>query len=204
MTPSRCPNCGFASLFLDPFLLSRMRVGVWDTSTLFVQVDFSKAWAMEHGGRTPLFSGNGPNGQALPHCGTCSSLRGAFSVLPVAELLVVDARTSAACPKQPSTKSTSQERNRRGGDHSMVAFETLLFSTPFPEFRRPNRSHGWSLLAAPTARRRVLHMHGRLAQARSCSYRLGAWTSVRPPSKAREVRWAERRTLAQVCYCRRP
>ncbi len=33
MTPSRCPNCGFASLLLDPFLLSRMRVGVWDTST---------------------------------------------------------------------------------------------------------------------------------------------------------------------------
>ncbi len=32
MTPSRCPNCGFASLFLYPFLLSRMRVGVWDTS----------------------------------------------------------------------------------------------------------------------------------------------------------------------------
>jgi hypothetical protein len=36
-------------------------------------------------------------------------LRGAFNVLPVAELLVVDARTSAACPKQLSTKSTSQE-----------------------------------------------------------------------------------------------
>ena len=46
--------------------------------------------------------GNGPNGQALPHCGTCSSLRGAFDVLPVAELLVVDAVTFA-CPKQPST-----------------------------------------------------------------------------------------------------
>ena len=30
--PSRCPNCGFASLFLYPFLLSRTRVGVWDTS----------------------------------------------------------------------------------------------------------------------------------------------------------------------------
>lgn len=59
----------------------------------------------------PLFSGNGLNGQALPHCGTCSSLRGASSVLPVAELLVVDARTSAACPKQLSTKSTSQEEN---------------------------------------------------------------------------------------------
>ena len=58
----------------------------------------------------PFFSGNGPNGQALPHCGTCSSLRGAFDVLPVAELLVVDARTSAACPRQLSTKSTSQER----------------------------------------------------------------------------------------------
>jgi hypothetical protein len=42
-TPSRCPNCGFASLFLYPSLLSRMRVGVWDTSTLFVQVDLSKA-----------------------------------------------------------------------------------------------------------------------------------------------------------------
>jgi hypothetical protein len=89
-------------------------------------------------------------------------------------------------------------------DHSMVAFETLLFSPPFREFRRPNRSNGWRRLAAPTARRGVLHMHGRLAQARSCSYRLGARTSVRPPSKAREVRWAERRTLAQVCYCRRP
>ena len=89
-----------------------MRVGVWDTSTLFVQVDFSKAWAMEHGGRTPLFSGNGPNGQALPHRGTCSSLRGASNVLPVAELLVVDARTSAACPKQLSTKSTSQEEKK--------------------------------------------------------------------------------------------
>ena len=59
--------------------------------------------------RTPLFSGNGPNGQALPHRGTCSSLRGASNVLPVAELLEVDARTSAACPKQLSTKSTSQE-----------------------------------------------------------------------------------------------
>ena len=33
----------------------------------------------------PLFSGNGLNGQALPHCGTCSSLRGAFDVVPVAE-----------------------------------------------------------------------------------------------------------------------
>jgi hypothetical protein len=67
---------------------------------------------MEHGGRPPgpLFQATfGPNGQALPHCGTCSSLRGAFNVLPVAELLVVDARTSAACPKQLSTKSTSQE-----------------------------------------------------------------------------------------------
>jgi hypothetical protein len=48
----------------------------------------------------PLFSGDGPNGQALPYCGTCSSLRGAFGVLPVAELLVVDARTSAASPKE--------------------------------------------------------------------------------------------------------
>jgi hypothetical protein len=57
----------------------------------------------------PPFSGNGPNSQALPHCGTCSSLGGAFNVLPVAELLVVDARTLAACPKQLSSKSTSQE-----------------------------------------------------------------------------------------------
>ena len=66
---------------------------------------------MEHGGRTPPFSGNGPNGQAPPHCGTCSSLRGVFDVLPVAELLVVDARTTAACPKQLSTESTSHEEN---------------------------------------------------------------------------------------------
>jgi hypothetical protein len=92
-TPSRCPNCGFASLLLYPFLLSRTRVGVWDTSTLFVQVDFSKAGRWNMAGEPPLFSGNGPNGQALPHCGTCASLRGAFNVLPVAELLVVDART---------------------------------------------------------------------------------------------------------------
>jgi hypothetical protein len=48
------------------------------------------AWRADPG-RTPLFSGDGPNGQALPYCGTCSSLRGAFGVLPVAELLVVDA-----------------------------------------------------------------------------------------------------------------
>ncbi len=55
-SPSRCPNCGFASLFLYPSLLSRMRVGVWDTSTLFVQVDLSKAgrrWNMA--GEPPFF-----------------------------------------------------------------------------------------------------------------------------------------------------
>jgi hypothetical protein len=46
-----------------------------------------------------VFLGNGPNGQAIPHCGTCSSLRGAFDVLPVAELLVVDA--SVAPEHQP-------------------------------------------------------------------------------------------------------
>ena len=55
MTPSRCPNCGFASLFLYPFLLSRMRVGVWDTSTLFVQVDFSKAGRWNMAGEPPFF-----------------------------------------------------------------------------------------------------------------------------------------------------
>jgi hypothetical protein len=49
-------------------------------------------------GEPPL---NGPNGQALPHCGTCSSLRGAFDVLPVAELLVVDATENISrLPKQ--------------------------------------------------------------------------------------------------------
>ncbi len=100
MTPSRCPNCGFASLFLDPFLLSRMRVGVWDTSTLSC-----KSISVKQGDGTwranPPFSGNGPNGQAPSHCGTCSSLRGAFNVLPVAELLVVDARPSAV-PSAPS------------------------------------------------------------------------------------------------------
>lgn len=53
--PSRCPNCGFASLFLYPFLLSRMRVGVWDTSTLFVQVDFSKAGRWHMAGEPPFF-----------------------------------------------------------------------------------------------------------------------------------------------------
>ena len=57
MTAPRCPYCGVASLFLDPFLLSRMRVGVWGTSTLFVQVDFSKAgpgrWNMA--GEPPFF-----------------------------------------------------------------------------------------------------------------------------------------------------
>ena len=113
MTPSRCPNCGFASLFLDPFLLSRMRVGVWDTSNPDTSTSSCKSISVKQSDGTwranPLFSGNGPNGQALPHCGTCSSLRGAFDVLPVAELLVVDARTSAACPKQLSTKNTSQE-----------------------------------------------------------------------------------------------
>jgi hypothetical protein len=66
----------------------------------------------------------------------------------------------------------------RRAPRSMVAFETLLFSTPSPEFRIPNRSHGWSRLAAPTARRGVLHMHDRLAQAHVCSYRFGARTSV--------------------------
>ena len=55
MTPSRCPNCGFASLFLYPFLLSRTRVGVWDTSTLFVQVDFSKAGRWNMAGEPPFF-----------------------------------------------------------------------------------------------------------------------------------------------------
>ena len=74
----------------------------------FVQVDLIKAQRWNMAGEPP-FSGNGQNGQALPHCGTRSSLRGAFDVLPVAELLVVDARTSAACPRQLSTKSTSQE-----------------------------------------------------------------------------------------------
>ena len=77
----------------------------------FVQVDLIKAQRWNMAGEPP-FSGNGQNGQALPHCGTRSSLRGAFDVLPVAELLVVDARTSAACPKQLSTKSTSQEENK--------------------------------------------------------------------------------------------
>jgi hypothetical protein len=55
MTPSRCPNCGFASLFLYPSLLSRMRVGVWDTSTLFVQVDLSKAGRWNMAGEPPFF-----------------------------------------------------------------------------------------------------------------------------------------------------
>ena len=62
---------------------------------------------MDHGGRSP-FTGNWPNGpsQALPHCGTRSSLGAALNVLPNAELLAVDAKTSAACPKhwQLSTK----------------------------------------------------------------------------------------------------
>ena len=88
--------------------------------------------------------------------------------------------------------------------HSLVAFEKVLFSTPFRDFRRSHCSHGWSGLAAPTTRREVLHMHGRLASARGPAYRLGAWTSVRSPSYAREVRCGERSTLARVCCCRRP
>jgi hypothetical protein len=90
----------FASLFLDPFLLSRMRVGVWDTSTFSC-----KSISVKQGDGTwranPPFSGNGPNGQALPHGGTCrSSLtrRGAFNVLPVAELLVVVVDATSCFP----------------------------------------------------------------------------------------------------------
>ena len=79
----------------------------------------------------PPFSGNGPSGQALPHCGTCSSLRGAFDVLPVAELLVVDARTSAACPKQLSTKSTSQEENDSFVYRSRLSLTRVLDGTQF-------------------------------------------------------------------------
>jgi hypothetical protein len=123
---------------------------------------------------------------------------------------------STDAPKKPkqaragqvSKKIEKSNKSRKTKEKPFGPWPSLpsavLFSAPFPEFRRPNRSHGWRRLAAPTARRGVLHMHGRLAQARSCSYRLGARTSVRPPSKAREVRWAEGRTLAQVCYCRRP
>lgn len=138
--PSRCPNCGFASLFLYPFL-SRMRVGVWDTSTLFVQVDFSKAGRWNMAGEPP-FSGNGLNGQALPHCGTCSSLRGASSVLPVAELLVVDARTSAACPRQLSTKGTSQEQNDSFVYRSRLSVTRVPDETQFT----PGGSHNFGSL----------------------------------------------------------
>ena len=90
----------------------------------------------------PLFSGNGPNGQALPHCGTCSSLRGAFSVLPVAELLVVDARTSAACPRQLSTKSTSQERNESFVYRSRLSVTRVPDGTQFT----PGGSHNFGSL----------------------------------------------------------
>ena len=79
---------------------------------------------------------------------------------------------------------------------------------PFPEEKGPSlrqyRAMGGGRLGVPAAWRRVLHIPGRLASARGRSWRLGARTSVHPPSKAREVRWAEGRTLAQVCYCRRP
>jgi hypothetical protein len=44
----------------------------------------------------PPFFRQRANGQALPHCGTRSSLRGAFSVLPVAGLLAVDASVGEA------------------------------------------------------------------------------------------------------------
>ena len=64
--PSRCPNCGFASLFLYPFLLSRMRVGVWDTSTLFVQVDFSKAGRWNMAGEPPFFQATGRTVRHFP------------------------------------------------------------------------------------------------------------------------------------------
>ena len=69
-----------------------------------------KRRAMDHGGRSP-FTGNWPNGQALPHCGTRSSLGVALNVLPNAELLAVDAKTSAACPKQLSTKRGPPKEN---------------------------------------------------------------------------------------------
>ena len=39
---TRCPNSGFCLLFSDPARLSRIRVGVRDTSTSFVQVDVNK------------------------------------------------------------------------------------------------------------------------------------------------------------------
>ena len=52
---------------------------------------------MDHGGRSP-FTGNWPNGQALPHCGTRSSLGVALNVLPNAELLAVDARHQPPAP----------------------------------------------------------------------------------------------------------
>jgi len=90
----------------------------------------------------PFFSGNGPNGQALPHCGTCSSLRGAFSVLPVAELLVVDARTSAACPRQLSTKSTSQEQNNSFVYRSRLSVTRVPDGTQFT----PGGSHNFGSL----------------------------------------------------------
>ena len=39
---TRCPNSGFCLLFSDPARLSRIRVGVRDTSTSLVQVDVNK------------------------------------------------------------------------------------------------------------------------------------------------------------------
>ncbi len=50
------------------------------------------------------FTGNWPDGQALPHCGTRSSLGIALNVLPNAELLAVDARHQPPAPSNLTTE----------------------------------------------------------------------------------------------------
>ena len=127
MTPSPCSNCGFASLFLDPFLLSRMPV--------------SEGRCLGH-----LRLGNGPNGQALPHCGTCSSLRGAFSVLPVAELLQPPCGGCQNISRLP--QATEYQEYLAGAEKTTVPKWQFTGQRPESETSRaiPNKDEIWPVL----------------------------------------------------------
>ena len=121
-----------------------MRVGVWDTPTLFVQVDVSKAgrWNM---------AGEPPFSRQLAECPGTFPLRhppqlgGAFNALPNAELQVVDTGPSAACPKQVSTKGTPQKEHGSfvSGYRSMLP---LLFEGTRWDSLYPRRSQNFGSL----------------------------------------------------------
>ncbi len=103
----------FAAPSESSSVLSGMRVGVRAPPLSLCRSMSVKRRAMDHGGHSP-FTGNlnWPNCQALPHSGTRPSLGAALNVLPNAELLAVvtGRQTSAACPKQLSTKRARRRK----------------------------------------------------------------------------------------------